>query len=37
MYPKVFGVSHEEMHAYNNKHSLISNTKCYGGKTHLTD
>jgi hypothetical protein len=23
-----------EIYAYNNKHSLRSNTKCYGGKTH---
>jgi hypothetical protein len=26
-----------EIYAYNNKHSLISNAKCYGGKTHYTD
>jgi hypothetical protein len=26
-----------EIHAYNNKHSLRSNTKAYGGNTHLTD
>jgi hypothetical protein len=25
------------MYAYNNKHSLKSNTKGYGGKTHYTD
>jgi hypothetical protein len=24
----------KEIYAYNNKHSLRSNTKCYGGKTH---
>jgi hypothetical protein len=23
-----------EIYAYNNKHSLRRNTKCYGGKTH---
>jgi hypothetical protein len=23
-----------EIYVYNNKHSLRSNTKCYGGKTH---
>jgi hypothetical protein len=26
-----------EIYAYNNKHSLRSNTKGYGGKTHSTD
>jgi hypothetical protein len=26
-----------EMYAYDNKHSLRSNTKDYGGKTHKTD
>jgi hypothetical protein len=26
-----------EIYAYNNKHSLRSNTKCYGDKTHQTD
>jgi hypothetical protein len=26
-----------EIYAYNNKHSLRSNTKCYGGKTRQTD
>jgi hypothetical protein len=26
-----------EIYAYNNKHSLRSNTKGYGGKTHYTD
>jgi hypothetical protein len=25
------------MYAYNNKHSLRSNTKFYGGKTHYTN
>jgi len=25
---------YNEIYAYNNKHSLISNTKGYGGKTH---
>jgi hypothetical protein len=32
--PKVSGLSHNEIYAYNNKHSLRSNTKCYGGKAH---
>jgi hypothetical protein len=36
-YPKVFGPNHNEIYAYNNKHSLRSNTKGYGGKTHQTD
>jgi hypothetical protein len=27
----------KEIYAYNNKHSLRSNTKGYGGKTHYTD
>jgi len=31
-YPKVSGLSHNEIN--NNKHSLRSNTKGYGGKTH---
>jgi hypothetical protein len=26
-----------EIYAYYNKHSLRSNTKGYGGKTHFTD
>jgi hypothetical protein len=26
-----------EIYAYNNKHTLRSNTKGYGGKTHYTD
>jgi hypothetical protein len=30
VYPKV----HNEIYAYNNKQSLRSNTKGYGGKTH---
>jgi len=34
VYPKVSGLSHNETYAYNNKHSLRSNIKCYGGKTH---
>jgi hypothetical protein len=37
VYPKVSGLSHNEMLAYNNKHSLRSNTKGYGSKTHYTD
>jgi hypothetical protein len=32
VYPKVSGGN--EIHSYNNKHSLRSNTKGYGGKTH---
>jgi hypothetical protein len=34
VYPKVSGLSHNEIYAYNNKHSLRSDTKGYGGKTH---
>jgi hypothetical protein len=34
VYPKVSGLNHNEIYAYNNKHSLRSNTKGYGGKTH---
>jgi hypothetical protein len=39
VYPKVSGLSHNEVHynnnnKNNNKHSLRSNTKGYGGKTH---
>jgi len=34
-YPKVFGlIIGKEIYVYNNKHSLRSNTKGYGGKTH---
>jgi hypothetical protein len=33
-YPKVSGLSHNEINNNNNKHSLRSNTKGYGGKTH---
>jgi hypothetical protein len=33
VYPKVSGLSHNEINN-NNKHSLRSNNKCYGGKTH---
>jgi hypothetical protein len=33
-YPKVSGLSHNGIYAYNNKHSLRSNTKGYGCKTH---
>jgi hypothetical protein len=36
VYPKVSGLSHNEINS-NNKHSLRSNTKGYGGKTHYTD
>jgi hypothetical protein len=35
VYPKVSGLSHNEIN--NNKHSLRSNTKGYGCKTHETD
>jgi hypothetical protein len=35
VYPKVSGLSHNEIN--NNKDSLRSNTKGYGGKTHYTD
>jgi hypothetical protein len=34
VYPKVSGLSHNEIYAYYNKHSLRSNTKGYGGETH---
>jgi hypothetical protein len=34
VYPKVSGLSHNEIYAYNNKHSLRWNMKVYGGKTH---
>jgi len=34
MYPKVAGLTHKEIYAYNNKLSLRSNTKSYGGKNH---
>jgi hypothetical protein len=34
MYPKVSGLSHNEINNNKNKHSLGSNTKGYGGKTH---
>jgi hypothetical protein len=37
MYPKVSRLSHNEIYAYNNKHSLRSNTKGYGSKSHSTD
>jgi hypothetical protein len=36
VYPKVSGLSHNERNN-NNKHSLMSNIKGYGGKTHYTD
>jgi hypothetical protein len=36
MYPKLSGLSYKEIYAYNNKHSLRSNTKGYGSKTHYT-
>jgi hypothetical protein len=34
VYPKVSGLIHKELYAHDNKHSLRSNTKGYGGKTH---
>jgi len=34
LYPKVSGMSHNEIYTCNNKHSLRSNTKGYGGKPH---
>jgi hypothetical protein len=37
VYPNASGLSCNEIYAYNNKHSLRSNTKGYGGKTHYTD
>jgi hypothetical protein len=36
VYPKVSGLSHNEVNN-NNEHSLSSNTKGYGGKTHYND
>jgi hypothetical protein len=37
VYPKVSGLSHDEINTITNKHLLRSNTKYYGGKTHNTD
>jgi hypothetical protein len=37
VYPKVSGLSHNEINNNNNKHSLRSNTKGYGDKTYCTD
>jgi hypothetical protein len=34
VYPKVSGLSHNEINNNNNKHYLRSNTKGYGGKPH---
>jgi hypothetical protein len=34
VYPKVSGLSHKEIYAYNNKPSLRSSTKDYGGVTY---
>jgi hypothetical protein len=34
VYPKVYGLSRNKIHAYSNKHSLRSNTKDYDGRTH---
>jgi hypothetical protein len=36
VYPKVSGLCHNEINN-NNKHSLRTNTKGYGGKNHYTD
>jgi hypothetical protein len=37
VYPKVSGLSHKEIYAYNNRNSLRSNAKDHGGKIHYTD
>jgi hypothetical protein len=37
VYPKVSGLSHNEINNDNFKHSFRRNTKGYGGKTHYTD
>jgi hypothetical protein len=37
VYPKVSGLSNNEINNSRNKHLLRSNTKGYGGKTHYTD
>jgi hypothetical protein len=37
VYPKFPNGVDNEIYAYNNKHSLRSNTKGYGSKTHQTD
>jgi hypothetical protein len=40
VYPKVSGLSYNEINNNNNnnnEHSLRSNTKSYGGKTHYND
>jgi hypothetical protein len=37
VYPKVSGMSHNEIYTYNNKHPLSINIKGYGSKTHKTD
>jgi len=37
VYLKVSGLSHNEINNNNNKNSVRSNTKGYGGKTHYTD
>jgi hypothetical protein len=37
VYPKVSGLSHNEICVYNNKHSLRSNARGYGCRTHQTD
>jgi hypothetical protein len=34
LYPKVSGLSQDEIYAYNNERSLRSNTKGCGSKTH---
>jgi hypothetical protein len=37
VYPKVSGLSRNEINNNNNKHSLRRNTKRYGGKIHQND
>jgi len=37
VYPKVSGLSHNEIYSYLWYYSLRSNTKGYGGRTHNTD
>jgi len=37
VYPKVSGLSHNEINNSSNKHSLRSDTKGYDGKTHYVD
>jgi hypothetical protein len=37
VYPNISGLSHNEINNNKNKHSLRSNIKVQGGKTHYTD